>query len=366
MVDRVKKYQSVTMPELALQMFGKKASRTAAVFTFFGILPITYVLSLGIFLDLLFNIGPVKGMIIGTVFVCLYSAWGGFRAVVFSDLVQFFVMCMSVAIVLLFSVGTFGGLGFLKANLPASHFSITGGNGWLNTLIWGAIALATLVDPAFYQRVFAAKDTKTAKTGILICTFIWFCFDICTTGGTLYARAVLPDALPAHSYFLYAMQLLPAGLRGFFAAGILAAILSTLDAFLFIASNTLGYDLLKDKFKNKILANQMFFFIVAALAILLAIFFEGNFRQIWFVLGSYMSACLLIPMLFGHIWPHRISDNVFTFSSLSCAALITVWNIIPKSGLWQEVNGFYIGIVFNLITLGFAILNTRKTNENRQ
>lgn len=366
MVDKIKKYESVTMPELALQMFGKKSSRTAAVFTFFGILPITYVLSLGIFLDLLFNIGPVKGMIIGTVFVCLYSAWGGFRAVVFSDLVQFFVMCMSVLIVLLFSIGTFGGLGFLKAHLPASHFSLTGGNGWLNTLVWGAIALATLVDPAFYQRVFAAKDTKTAKTGILVCTFIWFCFDICTTGGTLYARAVLPDALPAHSYFLYAMQLLPAGLRGFFAAGILAVILSTLDAFLFIASNTLGYDLLKDKFKNKVLANQMFFFVVAAIAILLAIFFKGNFREIWFVLGSYMSACLLIPMLFGHIWPRRISDNLFTFSAICCAGLITVWNLIPKSGIWQEVNGFYIGIVFNLLTLGFAILKTRNTNENRK
>lgn len=365
MVDKIKKYQSVTMPELALQMFGKKSSYTAAIFTFMGILPITYVLSLGIFLDLLFSIGLLKGMIIGTVFVCLYSAWGGFRAVVFSDLVQFFVMCLSVFAVLLFSVGTFGGLGFLKAHLPASHFSLTGGNGWLNTLIWGAIALATLVDPAFYQRCFAAKDAKTAKHGILICTAIWFCFDICTTGGTLYARAVLPDALPAHSYFIYAMQLLPAGLRGFFAAGVLAVILSTLDAFLFIAANTLGYDLLKNKFKNKVLANQLFFFVVAAIAITLAIFFKGNFREIWFVLGSYMSACLLIPMVFGHIWPRRISDNTFTFCAIACAILITIWNIIPRSGLWQEVNGFYIGIAFNLVTLGFAILKTRKANESR-
>ena len=110
----------------------------------------------------------------------------------------------------------------------------------------------------------------------------------------------------------------------------------------------------------------MFFFVVAAIAILLAIFFKGNFREIWFVLGSYMSACLLIPMLFGHIWPRRISDNLFTFSAICCAGLITVWNLIPKSGIWQEVNGFYIGIVFNLLTLGFAILKTRNTNENRK
>ncbi|MDR0953437.1 MAG: sodium:solute symporter family protein [Elusimicrobiota bacterium] len=359
-VDKIKKYQSITMPELAKQMFGKKASYTAAVFTFFGILPISYVLSLGIFLHLVFGIGIIKGMVVGTAFVCLYTAWGGLRSVVFSDAVQFAVMCIAVFLVLLFSAQAFGGLGFLKANLPASHFSLTGGNSWLTTFVWGAIALATLVDPAFYQRCFAAKDAKTAKIGIFICTFVWFCFDICTTAGALYARAIMPSAAPAHAYFLYALQLLPDGLRGFFVAGILAVILSTLNSFLFIASNTLGYDLLKDKFKNKILANQIFFFLVAAIAILLAIFFDGNFRKIWFIMGSYMSACLLIPMLLGHIWPRRITDNVFTISCVVSAVALTIWNIIPKSGLLGEIEGFYIGVLFNIIILGFAILKTRK------
>jgi SSS family solute:Na+ symporter len=272
-------------------------------------------------------------------------------------------MCAAVFLVLVFSINSFGSFGFLKANLPASHFSITGGNTWSNTLVWGFISLSTLVDPAFYQRCFAAKDAKTAKRGILICTAIWLCFDICTTGGALYARAVTPEAQPAHAYFLYALQLLPNGLRGFFIAGVLAVILSTLDAFLFIASNTLGYDLLKNKFKNKVLANQMFFFIVAAAAILLAVFFEGNFRRIWFVIGSYMSACLLIPMLFGHIWPKRISDNAFTFSCLFSAAVITLWNIIPKSEALSIIDGFYVGVILNILVLGYAIIKTKPVYE---
>lgn len=356
LVDKVKHYQSITIPDLAYKMFGPKSAKTAAFFTFVNILPVSYVLSLGIFLNLICGLPVIWGMITGTVFVSLYAAWGGLRAVVFSDVVQFAVMCLAVFLVLVFSVSNFGGLEFLKSNLPASHFSLTGGNGWLNTLIWGAIALATLVNPAFYQRCFAAKDVKTAKYGILICTFIWFCFDICTTAGALYARALLPDALPSHAYFLYSVQLLPAGLKGFFIAGILAVILSTLDSFLFIASNTVAYDLLKNKIKNKLLLNQICFFIIAALSIILALVLKGSFKKIWFTMGSYMSACLLIPMLAGYIWPDKIKDNTFVFSSLSAAVFMTLWAFIPRYGLVAQTDGFYIGLAVNIFIIGFSLI----------
>ena len=56
MVDKIKKYQSLTLPEMAGQMFGKNAHKTCAVFTFFNVLPIAYVLSLGVFLHLCFGI----------------------------------------------------------------------------------------------------------------------------------------------------------------------------------------------------------------------------------------------------------------------------------------------------------------------
>ena len=365
MVDKIKKYQSLTLPEMAGQMFGVKAHKTCAVFTFFNVLPIAYVLSLGVFLHLCFGISTFWGMIIGTSFVCLYASWGGLRAVVYSDAVQFSVMCLSVLLVLIFSLKTFGGISFLKASLPATHFSITGGHSYFNLAVWGFIALATLVDPAFYQRCFAAKDTKTAKRGILICTLIWLCFDICTTGGTLYARAIIPNAIPRDSYFIYAIQLLPPGLKGFFVAGILSVILSTLDSFLFIASNTIAYDLLKNKIKNKLLANQIFFIIIAALAISLSVFFDGSFKKIWFVLGSYMSACLLVPLIMGHIFPRKISDKTFTFSVIISAVLLTLWDILKNQTFLAQIDGFYIGVLTNLLLLSIAVYRNKKCKKSK-
>ncbi len=356
LVGKIKSYQSITLPQAAGQLFGERARKTAAVFTFFNVLPISYVLSLGLFLQLVFGFELLPAMALGTAVVCLYTAWSGLRAVVFSDIIQFSVMCLAVAIVSLMSFHTFGGLEFLKSTLPATHFSLTGGNGVLNTLVWAGIAFATLVDPSFYQRCFAAKDVKTAKAGILICTLIWFCFDLCTTSGALYARAVLPNALPAHAYFLYAVQLLPSGLRGFFIAGILCIILSTLDSFLFIASNTFAYDLLKDKFKNKLLANQIFFFLIGGISILLAMFFDGSFKKIWFVLGSYMAACLLVPMMIGYFFPKKISDGQFAFSVWLSAIIVSVWNLLPRAGFWAEVEGFYIGLLVNILFLGSILV----------
>lgn len=355
LVGKIKSYQSVTLPQAAGQLFGTRAQKTAAVFTFFNVLPISYVLSLGVFLQLVFGFELVPAMLLGTFIVCLYTAWSGLRAVVFSDIIQFSVMCLAVLIVILMSVKTFGGFEFLKSALPASHFSLTGGNGWLNTFAWLGIALATLVDPGFYQRCFAAKDTKTAKIGILICTLIWLCFDICTTSGALYARAVLPDALPKHAYFLYSVQLLPSGLRGLFIAGILCIILSTLDSFLFLASNTFAYDLLKNKFKNKLLANQIFCFIIGALSIALALFFDGSFKKIWFVLGSYMAACLLVPMMIGYFFPKKITDGQFAISVWLSAIIVTVWNACPRP-FWVRIDGFYIGLICNILFLGVLLI----------
>lgn len=349
--DKVAKYHSVTLPDLAGNMFGPKAAKVAAVFTFFYITPIAYVLSLGLFLNMAFGISVLHGMILGTLFACLYTAWGGFKSVVFSDLVQFFVMCAAVLLVLVFSLNTFGGLTFLKANLPDTHFMLTGGNSLLNTLIWGFIALATLIDPSFYQRCFAAESPKVVKRGVLISTAIWFCFDICTTAGSLYARALLPTAEPAEAYFFYAIQLLPPGLRGLFIAGILAIILSTLNSFLFIASNTLSFDLLRKRFKNVVFINRIALFAVGALAIALALFFDGSFKTIWLTLGSYFSACLLVPILVGYIYPRQISDRLFVFSSVTSAVTMTAWSFIPKPELLQNVESFYAGVITSILIL---------------
>ena len=59
------------------------------VFNFFNVLPIAYALSLGLFVNLLFSLNLEMSIAISTLVVALYSLNGGFRSVVYTDIIQF-------------------------------------------------------------------------------------------------------------------------------------------------------------------------------------------------------------------------------------------------------------------------------------
>lgn len=354
LTNKISPYKALTMPDLIGKMFGQKSAKLSAIFNFFNVLPIAYTISLGIFLQVLFGGELIWNMLLGVSFVILYSMWGGLRAVVFSDLIQFLVMCISVFLVLYLSVSTFGGLEYLKDTLPQKHFSPTGRHGLAETLAWGFIALSTLVDPNFYQRCFAARDQKVAKKGILISTFVWFLFDICTTFGAMYARSVIPEAESSGAYLTYAIQLLPEGLKGFFLAGILATILSTLDSYLFLAGTNLAYDLAPKKYKGKMMIHHIGVVFVGLLSVVMAIVFEGNIKSVWKTLGSYSASCLLLPVIFGYIFPRKIKDIHFVIICTTGVIFTTIWRMLDRQGIWAEIDSLYIGV----ITTTFATILT--------
>ena len=356
LISRISRYKAVTLPDLVSKMFGPRSGKLSAVFSPSSVLPFAYTISIGILLQLLFGGELWIMMSIGVTVVIAYSMWGGLRAVVFSDLVQFVVMCSAVALVLILSMTTLGGLGFLREHLPASHFSPTGGTSWGTTLVWGFVALATLVDPNFYQRCFAATSTRTARNGIIISTVIWFAFDICTTFGAMYARAVIPEAESSHAYLTYAVQLLPPGLRGFMLAGIAATILSTLDSYLFLAGTTVAYDLVPGRLKGRVGLHHLGIVLTGILSVILAIAFEGDIKETWKTLGSYSAACLLLPVMLGHVFPGKIRDNQFLLACLLGVVGTTAWRLIERTGFWAQVDALYIGAACTALGLGVYAL----------
>ncbi len=362
LVDKLRKYDAVTLPHLVGQMFGPRSEKISALFNFFNILPISYALSVGIFLQMLFG-GELWAMtLVGTMSVVLYMLAGGFRAVVYSDLVQFTVMCTSVLIVVLFCLSTYGGISFLQQHLPSSHFAWLGGHSISTTLVWGLIALATLVDPSFYQRVFAANTTRTAKLGIFISTGVWILFDLCTTAGGLYARALYPNADSGQAYLVLVMEVLPSGFRGFVLAGILATIVSTLDSFIFIAGTTLSFDLLPKKFRWKILPHHVSVIFSGLLTVALSLVFSGGIKDIWKTLGSYSAGCLLLPLMLAHLKPKIISDNFFVISSLTSAIVISYWRFGNLPNDYMGIDPLYVGLGTSFILIGGFLIFKKLKN----
>ena len=315
--EKVRGTSALTLPELVKNIFGSSAGKVAAVFNLFNVVPIAYAISLGHLLHVLIGVEHWQGMLIGTLFVLSYSVFGGFRAVIYSDLVQFFIMYASVLALLVFAQAQYGGLPFLTDSLPVSSFELLGDGSWKTLseiIVWGFIALSTLVDPNFYQRCFAAESAKTAKTGILCSVAIWFVFDCCTIFGSMYAAAAMPELNPKNAYLEFALSTLPSGFRGFFVAGILATIFSTIDSYVFIAANTISYDMFGGFFRNSLhrrVLDRLSILFVGLSACALGVFFDGSVKAVWKTFGSLSAGCLLVPVVWQLLRPNSLSEKAF-------------------------------------------------------
>lgn len=349
LVKKLRSFDAVSMPELIGKIYGNKSAKLAAVFLFIKTLPIAYAISIGIFLQCLLPITLVQGTILGVAIIAFYAVSGGLRSVVYSDVVLFIVMCLGVGVVLLFSITQFGGLDFLHSNLPTSYFQPCGTRSIPNTLVWLFIACSTtFISPCFYQRCLAAVNDKVAIHGIFISTIIWFLFDVCTTFGAMYAKAIIPSADSVNAYLSYGVQLLPSGLRGLLLASIAAAIIATLDSFLFIASNILFYDLPLLRMKNIRLRHVCAIALTTMLTVILSLHFEGRIENAWLLMKSYFTACLLLPILIGYYIPRLANDSVFITNAIVSCGSISIWRIYAEHQT-QDFDSFYIGCVASIV-----------------
>ena len=346
-----------TIPHQLDRAYGKTASLMGALFVFVMTVPAAYVLMLAVLLKFLFGWSLLQGLIIGTIFSTCYVLIGGFRSVVRTDYVQFSLMFGAFLIILPVAYFNYGGLHFLESNLPANHFVWHGGNGAQYIIVWFFIALATLIEPGFYQRCFAAKSEKIARQGVLISILFWIFFDFLTTFTGLYARAILPDLNdPVTSYLMLAEKLLPPVVLGIFLTGLLATIMSTIDSYSFLAAMTFGRDMLwrlkHDRSENQINAYTRIGLIFSGLLAIIIAYFAQSVIRIWKDLGSIGTPALVIPMATS-FFPKLRMKKSFVLVSIPGSAIISgVWVF---SKLWN--NGSYIlgiepiypGLVFSVL-----------------
>lgn len=190
----------------------------------------------------------------------LYTVMGGIKAVIWTDVVQVFVLyggALLSLVILLFK--TDGGLAaIVSAGLDYDKFHMFNWTwDWTTTAVWVVIVgnfFLNLVpytsDQAVVQRYFTTKDEKAAAKSIwtnaallLPSTLTLF---LLGTGLWAFYRSnpeLLNPALPTDSIFpLFIAQQLPAGIAGLLIAAVFAASMSTLDSSLNSVSAALVTD----------------------------------------------------------------------------------------------------------------------------
>ncbi|MDF1543913.1 MAG: sodium:solute symporter family protein [bacterium] len=347
----------LTIPERLSQTYDRRTALTGSLIIFLMTIPAAYILMLGVLGEQLLGLSFSTGVLLGSLFSVVYVFAGGFRSVVRTDIVQFGLMFVGFAVLLVILVSRYGGADFLSANLPAEHLTWHGGNSGWYIAVWYVIALATLVEPSFYQRCYAAKSPAVARKGIFISIGCWALFDFMTTTSGLYARVLLPNLTdPVSSFPALAQMVLPVGLLGLFALTLLATVMSTVDSYAFLAASTFGNDILGQLFKgdNKSIRRytNVGLLLATSLAALFAIFFRSAV-DIWHAFGSIGTPALLVPLFFSFVGKRKLPAGHAFFSMVSVLVLSLVWYLSPNftagGEYWLSLEPIFPGLFVSLV-----------------
>lgn len=197
----------------------------------------------------------VYGLILLTgVVVTAYSAAGGIRAVMWTDVFQFLVLVGGLFIILALAAarmpGGFGDIfrisadgGLMKPFYPfdPAMFSldprirITLWSSWIGTFV--AFMSRYGVDQVVVQRYFTAKTLRTAQIAFHLnyAAAILALLSLALMGFAMYAHAFHSGALGHHgdqpmAYFTLFIRSLPTGATGLVVVGLIAATMSSIDS----------------------------------------------------------------------------------------------------------------------------------------
>ncbi len=352
-----------SIPDKLEQSYDKKTATLGAFLTFILMTPAPYVLMLSVFLQMLFGWSLFVAMLVTAIVAVSYLFAGGFRADVETDVVEFVLMFLGFAIIIPFCFSNFGGITFLQNNLPQLHLIWHGGNSIQFIIVWFFIALWTLVDPAFHQRCYAAKDERVAQKGIFVSILFWLLFDMLTATAGLYARASIPNLEnPIMAYPMLAEKILPPIAKGFFYVGMLATIMSTLNTLAFVSAQTLGRDIFLRlrRFDNSLQSNannstftiKICLIISFALSVILALVIPSVI-QIWYTVGTIVIPGLLVPLIASYFEQFKISSRIaflaMLFGWLCSLGWLIVGNINGNGNYPFGIEPMYPGLFISII-----------------
>jgi len=361
LADKIRGNPARSIPEAIANVYGEKAGQFSAFPIFILISPAPYILMFGLLAQYL--MGGSGHILIYAAFIALftviYTSFSGFSAVVRTDMLQAVLMMGGFVMLVIFAFMEFGSFSTLWSAVPETYTDFTGGRDLQYILVWFFIALWTFVDPSFHQRVAAAETPEVAKRGIYTSIVLWIGFDFLTAFSGMYAWAILGPGLenPAMSYPVLADQILPMGLKGLFFVALLAAIMSTLDSYLFISGQTLGRDLLAKVLpqqpRNRL--TRISILIASALGLLLIIVYPSVI-DLWYVIGSVMIPGLLIPVLGIYLKQFRLKRKwVLPLMALSIGASLfwlilgTLTQKMAYSYTFLGIEPFYPGLFVSII-----------------
>ncbi len=349
-------FRAITIPDYLEARFDDKtrALRVTAALLI-GIFMTSYVaaqlVASGKALSVTFGFDYVPAVLIGSAVILFYTMMGGFFAVAWTDVIQAVMMFIGLVVIPIVGTIKLGGPGAVCARLAESAADTSG----FMSLRVGkeGIALVTFIvgmlgiglgypgQPHVLVRFMAIKRPGLMRKGALI-GVIWAA--VALYGAVLVgllARGILTGDVgdPERVMPLMAMELLPSWAAGIMIAAAMAAIMSTADSQLLVASSSFVQDFYHKTFGREprpstlVLLSRLVTLGIGLLGMIIAL------RQdpanpvgvvFWLVLYAWGGlASAFGPVIVLSLYWKGVTRTGALAGMLSGAATVIVWKNIP-------------------------------------
>ena len=312
----------------------------------------------------------VAGALIGAAVILYYTTVGGFKAVAYSDLLQGILMFGGLLALPFVAMSATGGWTATMAQLNATDPTLLRPmgsygmsiEGFVSAIGFMGIGLAFLGAPQLLSRFIAARSRRDIREGGLIAVLCIIVFDVGAVFGGMAGRVLFPVLDDPETILpVIASALLPAIFTGIYLAIVLAAIMSTADSLLIMASATVVRDIVQRIYRPDESERWLTLYgkattaVIGTVALLFAL---GEVRVIfWFVLFAWSGlACAFTPVVLCSLFWKRTTRAGAIAGMLGGFLTAIIWVLALKPytyNLYEMIPGFIVG--FGL-TIGVSLV----------
>lgn len=308
-----------------------------------------------------FDIPREWGIVIAFLGIIFYTVLGGFKAVAKTDFLQGALMFLGLAALPVITIGLAGGvipsLSFISDKFPGL-LNVWGPEGWglkgfLTAFGFVAIGAGFLGSPQLVTRFIATESKDEMRRGGIVAVACTLITDLAAVFAGMFGR-VLFESLGDQELIMPVITQthMPTVVTGFYAAVLLAAIMSTADSFLILATTTLVRDVYQKMFHPTLSKGAMVNLSRAVTVLLggvaVALALPENKAVFWVVLFAWAGiSSAFCPIVIASLFSKRVTWQGGVWGMIAGFVTSILWNqLFAKStGLYEIVPGFVVSFI---------------------
>jgi len=334
----------------------------------------------GLVINLIFPQFALWQIIVGLAIIAgIYTITGGLSSVMYTDAIQAVILILGSALITYMAYVEVGGWYAVYAITDADHFKVMKPIDD-ESMPWPSVFTGVLLIGFYFwgtnqyitQRTLASKNIRQGQWGAMFAGFLKLSILFIMIFPGAFARVMYPDMTNMDMiYPTMLFDLLPTGLLGLVLAGLIAAMMSSLDSGLNSVSTLITMDFvkkLKPEADSKWLMNIGR--VITAIVMVIAIVWApqiGNFEKLWDYLQNTLAwFCPPVVALFVMGLFMKRVNNMGAIASIIVGFSITVGLILLQmtNSTIQLPNFLYVAfihfIICCIVLFVFSLFGTAK------